>query len=214
MTFRIMDTFCKAGGAGMGYHLAGFEVVGVDIEPQKNYPFEFHQADALEYITEHGHEFDAIHASPKCQDNCPLKHRWGKSYENQIPAVRRLLQESGKPYIIENVEGAKRRLQDPLVLCGTMFGLKVIRHRLFENNIGLIFPPFTCQCKGKVGKRGHLGDREFMTVTGHFSNIEKARAAMGIDWMNQEELAQAIPPAYTTFIGEQLIAYLENVRQP
>lgn len=198
----------------MGYYRAGFEIVGVDNKPMPHYPFEFHQADALEYLADHWQEFDAIHASCPCQENCPLRFRWGRTYPGYIEATRDLILQTGKPYIIENVEGAKRKLINPLLLCGTMFGLRVIRHRMFENNIGLIFSPATCRCKGLVGKQGHMGKREYMTVTGHFSDVEKAGKAMGIDWMTQAELAQAIPPVYTEFIGKQLIYFLQSERLP
>ncbi len=196
----------------MGYHQAGFEVIGVDIEPQPHYPFEFHQGDALEYIRDHGHEFDAIHASPPCQASSSLRHRWAKEYTNLIPQTRAVLKSANIPYVIENVEGAA--LVDPLTLCGTMFGLRVIRHRLFETCPPIYFPPASCHCRGLVGRRGCLADREYMTVTGHFSNIGKARLAMGIDWMTQAELAQAIPPAYTKYIGEHILAHLQRSPEP
>jgi DNA (cytosine-5)-methyltransferase 1 len=200
---RLLDLYCKQGGAGVGYSRAGFEVVGVDIEPQPRYPFEFHQADALSYLREHWSEYDAIHASPPCQGNTALRFKTGKTYRDWIIPTRDLLLETGKPFVIENVPGAK--LIDPLMLCGTMFGLKVIRHRIFENNFSLVFPPASCQCTGNlVGRRGHLGKREYMTITGHFSGVKKAGAAMGIDWMNQDGLAQAIPPAYTEYVGSQM----------
>ena len=188
----------------MGYHRAGFdEIVGVDIKPQPNYPFEFVQGDAIEYCREHGHEFDVIHASPPCQAFTPINYLWKRDYPDLIELTRDVLKTTGKPYIIENVRNAP--LNGHLMLCGTMFDLRVIRHRYFENNFDLIMSPFTCRCNGLVGTKGHFGDREYMTVTGHFSNIEKARQAMGIDWMTQGELAQAIPPAYTEFIGKRLL---------
>lgn len=204
-----LDLYCKAGGAGMGYARAGFDVTGVDIEPQSRYPFTFIQADALEYVEAHGHEYDFIHASPPCQAFTSLQGRWGREYPDLISATRAALIATGKPYVIENVAGAP--LENPLMLCGSMFGLKVIRHRLFETNPLIWFPPGACSHpKGAVGRRGHLGDREWMTVTGHFSDIKKASAAMGIDWMTQRELAQAIPPAYTQWLGVEILATLEK----
>jgi site-specific DNA-cytosine methylase len=128
---RLLDLFCGAGGAGMGYHRAGFEVVGVDIAPQPHYPFEFHQGDALEYLAAHGHEFDAIHASPPCQRYSSIqritknKHKW----PDLVDPVRQLLIKSGKPYVIENVQGAPLRVD--AFMCGSMFGLGMIRHRIF-----------------------------------------------------------------------------------
>ena len=134
---RLLDLFCGAGGAAMGYHRAGFEVVGVDIKPQPHYPFEFHQADAMTYPLE---GFDAIHASPPCQGYSPHvsseSSAWagtrGKDEPRLIGAVRERL--VGHAYVIENVVGARRELRGPLLLCGTMFGLPIARHRLFEMN--------------------------------------------------------------------------------
>lgn len=193
----------------MGYARAGFDVTGVDIEPQSRFPFTFIQADALEYVEAHGHEYDFIHASPPCQAFTSLQGRWGREYPDMISATRAALIATGKPFVIENVAGAP--LENPLMLCGSMFGLKVIRHRLFETNPLIWFPPHGCSHpKGAVGRRGHLGDREWMTVTGHFSDVAKAQRAMGIDWMTQRELAQAIPPAYTQWLGERILDEMER----
>lgn len=203
---RVLDLFCKAGGASAGYAQAGFDVTGVDHEPQPRYPFRFVQADALEYVEAHGHEFDLIAASPPCQAHMTLRHWTKREYPDLIPATRAALVATGKPYIIENVPGAP--LVNPITLCGSMFGLRVIRHRIFECNPLIWWPPGRCSHpKGAVGRRGNEGTREWITVTGHFSNIPKARAAMGgLDWMNQAELAQAIPPAYTRWLGEQMLS--------
>lgn len=202
---RLLDLFCGAGGAGMGYHRAGFDVTGVDINPQPRYPFAFIQGDALEYVRQHGHEFDAIHASPPCQAFTSLQGRWRREYPDLIAATRAEIQGTGRPYVIENVAGAP--LINPLMLCGSMFDLRVIRHRLFECSPSIWWSPGDCtHPRGAVGRRGHLGDREWMTVTGHFSDVAKARVVMGIDWMAQRELSQAIPPAYTEWIGRQLLA--------
>lgn len=201
---RLLDLFCKAGGASAGYARAGFEVTGVDIEPQPRFPFRFVQGDALKYVAAHGHEFDVIAASPPCQAHTSLQGRWGREYPDLIAATRAALREAGRPYAIENVAGAP--LVNPITLCGSMFGLRVIRHRLFECHPAVWFPPAPCSHpRGAVGRRGHLGDREWMTVTGHFSDVAKASRAMGIDWMVQRELSQAIPPAYTEWIGRQLL---------
>lgn len=127
---RLLDLFCGAGGAAMGYHLAGFDVVGCDINPQPNYPFPFHQYDALAAIVEQGHRFDFIHASPPCQSYTPLNAYNHHEYPDLIAVTRELLVASGKPWIIENVPQAP--LIDPVTLCGPMFGLKLYRHRLFE----------------------------------------------------------------------------------
>src|SRR5574337_20985 len=127
---RLLDLFCCAGGCAMGYHRAGFDVVGVDINPQQRYPFEFHQADAMTFDLS---GFDAIHASPPCQAYTVLGGREDLShYPDLVDAVRERLQASGKPWIIENVPGAP--LRDPITLCGAMFGLRRYRHRLFERD--------------------------------------------------------------------------------
>jgi DNA (cytosine-5)-methyltransferase 1 len=176
----------------------------VDIEPQSRYPFRFVQADALEYVREHGHEYDLIAASPPCQAHTSLQGRWGREYPDLIAATRAALIATGKPYVIENVPGAP--LLNPITLCGSMFGLKVIRHRIFEANAPIWFPPASCSHpKGAVGRQGHRACGEWMTVTGHFSDVPKAQRAMGIDWMTQAELAQAVPPAYTKWLGERIL---------
>ena len=196
----------------MGYHRAGFEVVGVDIKPQKHYLFEFHQADAMTYPLD---GFDAVHASPPCQAHCDLKSMWNaKTHLDLIAPMRERLIRSGLPYVIENVEGAP--LIKPIMLCGTSFnlnaeGAELRRHRLFELNWPLpLVPPcrhgYQSRVIGVYG--GHGRDRRRNTNTQDFS-MDARREAMGIDWMNGAELSQAIPPAYTEFIGRQLIDYLD-----
>jgi DNA (cytosine-5)-methyltransferase 1 len=207
----LLDTFCKAGGTSMGYYKAGFEVIGVDIEPQKRYPFEFHQGDALEFIRKYGSDFDVIAGSPPCQDYTPLKALTGKTYPRLIKATREAIKEIGKPYIIENVAGAKFQLDNPIMLCGTMFELRVIRHRYFECNPAIWWPPNQCQHVGKAsgnknykGKSRSLDDYEYLTITGHDFRVKDARIAMDIDWMIGDELREAIPPAYTEWLGNEM----------
>ena len=230
---RLLDAFCGAGGCAMGYHRAGFEVVGVDIKPQPRFPFEFHQGDALEFIRQHGHEFDVIHASPPCQAFTALRTMPNaKQHDDLLTPTRELLIELGKPYVIENVPGSP--MTDYIVLCGSMFGLatgdaELRRHRHFELfPIFMLAPPCNHGWKSRVVGvyGGHGRDRRrirpaTVTVTGHaggasvrdgtqqFSTDER-REAMGIDWMSGDELSQAIPPAYTEFIGRQLMAALEQ----
>lgn len=203
---KLLDLYCKAGGAGMGYHRAGYEVTGVDIEPQPKYPFKFIQADAIAYLLEFGHLYDVIHASPVCKRYSSITKTAGTAdnHPDQVAELRNVLKAIGKPYVIENVEGAP--LFNPLMLCGTMFGLNVIRHRLFETNPVVWFAPFSCNHSKRVVKHGRKPNREkhYAAVTGHFSDVEFAGDSMGIDWMGQAELSQAIPPAYTEFIGKQL----------
>ena len=146
MKTRLLDLFSGAGGCARGYQNAGFYVVGVDIEPQPRYcGDEFVQADALEYLAQHGHEFDVIHAGPPCQAYCKAATSWWpeREWPDLIPATQEALRETGKPYVIENVPGAP--LRNPLLLCGTMFPpLKIVRHRLFECNPPIWFPPYPC----------------------------------------------------------------------
>jgi DNA (cytosine-5)-methyltransferase 1 len=209
---RLLDLFCGAGGCAAGYDRAGFDVTGVDCLNQKRYPFRFVQADALEYVAAHGHEYDAIHASPPCQGYSRMRHLpWlkGKQYPMLIEATRAALQATGKPYIIENVEGAP--LENAVMLCGTMFGLKVYRHRLFETSFFMLSFPHTTH-QEVIGPGRMLNDRERGNANGFISLIGKdvrGPAAMGIDWMARDELAQAIPPAYTEHLGTQLMQYLE-----
>ena len=212
---RLLDLFCGAGGAAMGYHRAGFaDIVGVDIKPQKRYPFEFVQGDALEYVAEHGHEFDMIHASPPCQRYSVTRsiHGNGDSHPDLVLATRAALQATGKPWVIENVPGAP--LINPLILCGTMFPvLRVYRHRLFECNPPIYFAPGQCNhaftMPPSKGMYHTLDKYEFITCVGHNFQAESGRVAMDIDWMTRDELAQAIPPAYTEYIGGQMLKHME-----
>jgi DNA (cytosine-5)-methyltransferase 1 len=206
---RILDLFCGAGGASMGYYRAGFEVVGVDIKPQPRYPFEFMQFDAIEFLKKWPSlvaRYDAIHASPPCQAYTRARKLQGNIHPELLVPVRAELRKSGLPFVIENVPGAP--LECPIELCGQMFGLGVERHRLFEVNFNIDFPPLHMHSK-PVAKMGRPArDGEIIQVVGHFSGVPQARVAMGIDWMNRGELAQAIPPSYTEWIGRQLITSL------
>ena len=206
---KLLDLFCGAGGAGYGYHLAGFDVVGVDIEPMRDYPFEFHQADALEYLAAHGHEFDVIHASPPCQAYSSMQHIHKNKSEHPdlVAPTRDLLIKIGRPYIIENVVGAP--LRKDLVLCGTMFGLKIIRHRVFEISfdVSALLPP--CNHANTYDPwHGKAGER----------SADKFREAMGISWVRDAgggkrkgTLGLAIPPAYTEYIGSKALAHLTTL---
>ncbi len=215
---RLLDLFCCEGGAATGYHEAGFDLVGVDIDPQPRYPFGFIQMDATAVDMRFINTFDVIHASPPCQRHTDLARQNKRDYPCFIEATRALLTASGLPYVIENVEGAP--LLNPTMLCGTMFpGTRVIRHRLFETNWPLAAPPH-----GKhplvytMDKRkAHYGRLDEWTspvqVTGG-GNCSKAAAAdaMGMPWATKRGLNEAIPPAYTRFIGQQMIAYLSAQR--
>lgn len=206
---------CKAGGTSMGYHMSGFHVIGVDIEPQKRYPFEFIQMDALSispsFIFDH---FHVVAASPPCQLYSVTRGiNPHIDYPDLVEPTRDLLQETGLPYCMENVVRAP--LQYPVQLCGSSFGLRVRRHRWFESNVSIVgskcdhswqkrhMPYHTSkgQPTGVVGVFGggqNLGEGEYI----------KWQVAMGIDWMSKREMAQAIPPAYTLHLGKQIYASL------
>jgi len=227
---RLLDLFCKAGGATKGYQRAGFYVVGVDIEAQPHYcGDEFVQADAMTFPLD---GFDAIHASPPCQGYSRMRHLpWlaGKQYPLLIDPVRERLQATGLPWVIENVEAAPVARRSDLfgshgvLLCGTMFGLGVYRHRPFECSHPLLQPQHdrhqdVIQAGRMIGGRARTPVRRGITAWqeeggagGHMGNVDRLRAAMGIDWMTGAELSQAIPPAYTTWIGERLLEHLRTV---
>jgi DNA (cytosine-5)-methyltransferase 1 len=218
----------------MGYYRAGFDVLGVDIAPQKHYPFEFVQMGAIRYLSEilvnERFHFDAVHASPPCQAFTALRSMPNaREHPNLIEPTREMLRQTGVPWVLENVVGAP--LENPVILCGTMFGLGVVlenaelwRHRLFETNweVGLVHccahraRPRVVGVYGGHGRdrrrvvqaQGHSGGRSYRAGTQQFSAAAR-REAMGIDWMTDAELSQAIPPAYTEFIGRRL---LEEVR--
>lgn len=219
---RLLDLFCGAGGAAMGYYRAGFEVVGVDHNAQPHYPFEFVQQDALEFLAAtiddglvkpNGYlGYHAIHASPPCQRySVATVFHPGRQAEHPdlVDPTRDLLEASGLPYVIENVMGAP--LRNPIMLCGTMFeGLRVYRHRNFECKPPVYWPPYHNAHPERPAEVGRaVPEHGWMTVAGHFSDVKAASRAMGIDWMTRDELRQAIPPAYTEWIGRQLLASLE-----
>lgn len=212
---RLLDLFCGAGGAAKGYQEAGFDVVGVDIKPQPNYiGDEFWQRDALTLLPlEMREHFDLIHASPPCQFATVYgnnSEHVRDDHENLIPATRELLQASGVPYVIENVYGARDELIDPIMLCGTSFPpLEVRRHRMFESS----FPLMSVPCNhGRLTERKYPGStnrpngRTVCNIGEWRVPLEVQQEAIGIDWMTVPELSQAIPPAFTKFIGEQFLA--------
>ena len=216
---RLLDLFCGAGGAAMGYHRTGFdEIVGVDINPQPRYPFEFVQADALEYVAEHGREFDAIHASPPCQGYSIMRNLpWNKDreYPLLIEPTEELLNATGKPWVIENVMGAHLPAG---WLCGGMFGLPFYRHRAFESSWFWMQPGHPKHPVNGKQSAIQMNDPKRHTHSGTSwpqhagANWQEAAAAMNIDWMSKAEVTQAIPPAYTEYIGHELIKILEDGR--
>lgn len=211
MTPRLLDLFCGAGGAAMGYRMAGWEVAGLDIQHQPHYPFSFWQGDAIEALRGGiWREFDAIHASPPCQHYSPLgalsPH---KSYPDLIAATRTLLVETGLPFVIENVMSAPLDKQRSIVLCGGMFGLRTYRHRRFEPSPGVTLkapehPKHVIRTATKQ-RRQRWDEGWHVSITGDVG-VYVGPGAMGINWMTGNELCEAIPPAYTEVVGRQLMA--------
>jgi hypothetical protein len=208
----LLDLYCGAGGAAMGYHRAGFRIVGVDIDPQPRYPFEFHQGDARDFVAEHWRDFDAIHASPPCQASSALTKgtNAGREYPQLIPETRRLLRATGLPTVLENVQGSD--LRRDLTLCGEMFGLAVIRHRYFEIDRWTAPRVAHKPHRGRVAgmRHGEWFEGPYFAVYGKGGgkgSIGDWQRAMGIDWTDvHREIAEAVPPAYTEHIGRQFIA--------
>lgn len=209
---RLLDLFSGAGGAARGYQMAGFHVTGVDLHPQPRYAGdEFVRADALEYLDAHGHEFDAVHASPPCHDHTALRSRTADHGTGwMLDATRKRLEALPQPWVIENVPGAAMRVD--LRLCGGMFGLRTYRHRWFElSSRGFmlalpVHPPHVIRTSTKK-RRVDWAAGMHVSVTGDVG-VYVGREAMGIDWMNGDELSQAIPPAYTRLVGEHLMTQL------
>lgn len=213
---RLLDLCCGAGGASKGYAAAGFDVYGVDIAPQPNYPFSFRQRDALEVLREvidcWGAGYDAIHASFPCQAKTAYRrkgHGVGDGYPNMIPEGRALLERTRLPYVIENVEGFRPDLRNPVQLCGSSFGLDIRRHRLFESNVPLMVP--VCAHGWQTPRFPGATNREPLSrctveVGVWRIPLDVQQRAMGIDWMTLEELSEAIPPAYAEHIGGYLMA--------
>ena len=229
MPWRLLDLYSGAGGAAAGYARQGFSVVGVDIEAQPRYPYTFVQADALAYLDAllaagPPYPFDAVHASPPCQRrSVASKAHNGRRNDHTefVPATRERLDRLGLPYVIENVPGEadtpEGQLRDPLRLCGTQFsGLRVIRHRLFETTFPVPDLPHGRhpKCYTLDKRKPHYGKLDpfvaYVQVTGGGNcPVAAARDAMGISWMTKSELNEAIPPAYTVYVGSFLLQHLE-----
>lgn len=222
---KLLDLFSGAGGCSYGYYLAGFDVTAVDIIQQDDHPGSglyafpgmiFVRADAINYGTEFAHEFHAVHASPPCQAHSALRHLHpDKDYECFLERTRSILERLSCPWVIENVPGAP--LINPVMICGSFFGLRVRRHRLFESNMPL--RGTACKHKeqgrpidvsGTGGRRINRRKDDHGGNTMKPRNIVEARMAMGVDWMRRYELSQSIPPAYTEFIGKQLMEHIRG----
>jgi len=220
---RLLDLFCGQGGAAQGYYLAGFEPVGVDIVAQPRYPFEFHLADALVPSTWPAGPFAAIHASPVCKLHTIATRRWraaGREYPNQIPPARELLTASGVPWIMENVPGAP--LRPDYRLCGCLFDLQIaegylVRERWFETSWHGFDLRAPCAHAGRgvgpISISGHGIDGYSRRVVGAIP-LARRRALMGCEWMDRNGLGEAIPPAYTRYLGERLLAVVEGREVP
>ena len=211
----LLDLFCCEGGAAVGYHRAGFDVIGVDIDPQPNYPFTFVQGDALDKINTIGREVDAIHASPPCQSYTTMSNRHGSHELELIGETRWMLRAIGVPYAIENVCGARSHMESPIMLHGGQFGLNLYRPRLFESNVILTPPPKAPRPKDAAAVYGRREDRRLLWTRADGSelraaSLDEAREAMGMPWATWNGCREAIPPAYTEFIGRQLIDQLDK----
>lgn len=198
---RLLDLFCKQGGAAAGYAAAGFEIVGVDNEPQPRYPYEFVQADALEYLAEHGYEFDAVHASPPCQGYSLTQRIQSREHPRLIQPTRELLDQFNLPWVIENVEDARDELIKPVLYCGLSFGLNTYRHRLFEANWPIFEPQHLTHARQSVKMGRPLREGDQYHAIGNFSNVPYVRADMGVPWMSRDGIRECVPPAYTELIG-------------
>jgi DNA (cytosine-5)-methyltransferase 1 len=206
---RLLDLFCGAGGAAMGYHRAGFDVTGVDINPQPRFPFTFIQADAMTFPLD---GYDVIHASPPCQDHSPLRSVAGEHGTGwMLDATLKRLAQQPAVWVVENVSAAHNRAD--FLLCGEMFGLYTIRHRRFT--IDPRYPNLLAVPEHRKHQRptstknrvAALADGHNLSITGNVGR-HAGPACMGIDWMTGDELSQAIPPAYTQYIGGQLCSFL------
>lgn len=208
---RLLDLCCGAGGATKGYQRVGFEVVGIDINPQPRYCGDhFIQGDVLAVTVEFMQAFDAVHASPPCQRFSTMsscRPGLADEYPDLIEPVRFMLKRSGLPYVMENVPGSP--LVDPVVLCGTMFGRELYRHRLFESNFPIDVLPHPEHVLS-ASRAGHWEPGTVMSVAGHCAPIAKAREIMDIGWMNRAEIGEAIPPYYTEHVGAFLLAEIQR----
>ncbi|MEU9960539.1 SAM-dependent methyltransferase [Streptomyces sp. NPDC050982] len=210
---RLLDLFCKQGGAAKGYDDSGFDVTGVDKDLQPRYPFRFVQADAIAFVLEHGTEFDFIHASPPCQFDSDCQRIRGNAHPDLIAPTRAALEATGRPWVMENVGGAVPKLREPVMLCGPMVHLATYRHRFFETGGGftLVQPdhPEHTVPQAKMGRPIPPG--WYGQFVGHFSGVPHARRVMNVPWMNRDGISECIPPAYAEHIGRAALTTLAPV---
>lgn len=206
----LLDLFCCQGGASAGYAAAGFRIAGVDLYAQPRYPYPFVRYDALAFLqalldlgTTGLGRYAAIHASPPCQAHTNAQRIQGREHPDLIAPVRELLDQTGLPYIIENVVGAP--LKSPVMLCGATLGLHTYRHRLFESNVTLTVPEHQPHDQQQIKMGRPLEDGDFYQAVGHFSNVPYVKTDLGVPWMSREGIKECIPPAYTKYLGRQLL---------
>lgn len=204
----LLDLYCCQGGASAGYARAGFDVIGVDIEPQPNYPFPFFQADAIDFLLRFGGDFGLRVASPPCQRYSKAQKIQQREHPDLIGPTREALRAVGGPYIIENVEEALPELIDPVMLCGASFDLRTYRHRLFESDLDLKVPEHPAHTAPLVKMGRPFTDGQFYHAVGHFSGVEAVRRDMGVPWMNRDGIRECIPPVYTEFLGIQALGMI------
>ncbi|MFB7261080.1 SAM-dependent methyltransferase [Streptomyces nojiriensis] len=206
----LLDAYCCQGGAGMGYHRAGFKVTGVDKDAQPRYPLGFHQAEALNYIAKFGAGFDFIHGSPPCQHDTDCQRIQNNTHPDLIAPTRAALNATGRPWVMENVRGAAHKMHQPVMLCGAMFGLRTYRHRYFETGGGFTLPqpphPAHTVPQAKMGRP--IPDGWYGQFVGNFSGVGLARQVMEVPWMNRDGIRECIPPAYAHWIGAHALAHL------
>ncbi|MFE4207098.1 DNA cytosine methyltransferase [Streptomyces goshikiensis] len=206
----LLDAFCCQGGAGTGYQQAGFDVTGIDQDPQPRYPLAFRQAEAVAFIREHGAGFDFIHASPPCQHDTDCQRIQNNDHPDLIAPTRAALEATGRPWVMENVRGAAHKLHRPVMLCGAMFGLRTYRHRYFETGGGFTLtpPPHPAHTVPQAKMGRPIPEGWYGQFVGNFSGVDLARQVMGVPWMNRDGIRECIPPAYTQWIGAHALAQL------
>lgn len=204
----VLDAFCGRGGSSLGWYAAGWDVVGIDLDPQPLYPFEFHQGDGIAFVRAHGHLFDAVHGGPPCQRFSRLRHLATLDYPRLIAPFRDACQATGRPYVIENVEDARDDLHDPVTLCMSMWARRMYRHRLFESNVPLLAPPHPPHRmrQAKLGRPARSG--EAFQVAGNFPQIAAVRRQMEMPWSDRRGIAESAPPVLLDYVARQVLARL------